>query len=191
MQSRLPLVLFVLLLVTFRLLGGLWPEQFPNFQPLSAVFFCAAAYFGGRFLWVPVLAWLVTLPLTNGLQGYGWDLDVLVALVGVGLTVGIGLAFRGHRTLLPMLGGAALCAVLGFVVMNTLSWLTLPDYPRTWAGFVQAQWTGAPHHTQPTWVFLRNPLLANLLFTGLFVLSQVRLGVGAEPLRAGPSAECR
>jgi hypothetical protein len=83
-----------------------------------------------------------------------------------------------------MLGGAALCAVLAFFAMNCLSWLTLPDYPKTLSGFMQAQWTGAPHHGQPTWVFLRNPLLANVLFTGLFVLGQRRMGVepALEPL---------
>lgn len=188
MQQRLPLLLFLLLLVGFRVLGAVWPELFPNFQPLTAVFFCAAAWFSGRLLWLPALAWLVTLPLTNGLQGYGWSLDVVVALVGIGLTVLVGRAFREHRGLGPMLAGAALCTLGAYVVMNTLSWLTLPDYPRTWAGFVQAQWTGAPHHALPTWIFLRNPLLANLLFTALFVLGQRRLAVpSGVPARRVPA----
>lgn len=184
MQQRAPLVLLIALLVIFRLFGALWPEAFPNFQPLTAVFFCAAAFFGWRMLWVPGLAWLVTLPLTNGMQGYGWSPAMLVALIGLGVTVIIGIQFRHRRALWPMLGGAALCAVLAFFAMNCLSWLTLPDYPKTLAGFVQAQWTGAPHHGQPTWVFLRNPLLANVLFTGLFVLGQRRMGArpALEPL---------
>ena len=190
MQQRLPLLLLLVLLVGFRLLGAIWPDQFPNFQPLSAVFFCAMAYFGWRALWVPAVAWVVTLPLTNGLQGFGWSAQVSVAMIGVALTVGIGWLFRNHRGLVPMLGGAVLCAVTGFFVMNVLSWLTLPDYPRTWAGFVQAQWTGAPHHALPTWVFLRNPLLANLLFTGLFVLGQMRLGAVVSALQTSRSVEC-
>ena len=181
MQQRAPLVLLILLLVVFRLLGALWPEAFPNFQPLTAVFFCAAVFFGWRMLWVPGVAWLVTLPLTNGMQGYGWSPSMLVAMLGLAVTVYVGFLFRRKRELLPMVGGAALCAVLAFFAMNCLSWLSLPDYPKTLAGFVQAQWTGAPHHGQPTWVFLRNPLLANVLFTGLFVLGQRRMGAETAP----------
>jgi hypothetical protein len=181
MQQRAPLVLLIVLLVVFRLLGAVSPEAFPNFQPLAAVFFCAAAFFGWRMLWVPAVAWILTLPVTNGMQGFGWSPSVLVALLGLVLAVWIGWGFRQKRALLPMLGGAALCAIIGFFAMNCLSWLTLPDYPKTFLGFVQAQWTGAPHHGQPTWVFLRNPLMANVLFTGLFVLGQRRMGVETAP----------
>lgn len=182
MQQRVPLVILLILLVGFRLLGALWPEAFPNFQPLYAVFFCATVFLGWRVLWVPAAAWLITLPLTNGMQGFGWSAEMLVAMTGLGLTVAVGWAFRDKRALLPLLGGAALCAILGFFAMNCLSWLTLPDYPKTFAGFVQAQWTGAPHHAQPTWIFLRNPLLANVLFTGLFVLGQYRFGIRTAPV---------
>jgi len=183
MQQRVPLVLLFVLLVGFRLLGALWPEAFPNFQLLTAVFFCTTVFLGWRALWVPAAAWLVTLPITNGMQGFGWSAEMLVAALGLGLTVGVGWFMRQQRGVLPLLGGAALCAVLSYFVLNTLSWWSLPDYPKNLAGFVQAQWTGAPHHTQPTWVFLRNPLLANVLFTALFMLGQRSLGFGREPQR--------
>jgi hypothetical protein len=182
MQQRVSLVILLILLVGFRLLGAIFPDQLPNFQPLTAVFFCAMVFMGGRFLWVPAAAWLITLPLTNGMQGFGWSAEMLVAMTGLGLTIGVGWVYREKRAMLPLLGGAALCAILSFFVMNCLSWLTLPDYPKTLAGFVQAQWTGAPHHALPTWVFLRNPLLANVLFTGLFVMGQYRFGAAAAPV---------
>jgi hypothetical protein len=182
MQQRVSLVLLLVLLVSFRLLGALWPDQLANFQPLTAVFFCTMVFLGWRALWVPALAWLVTLPLTNGLLGFGWSAQMGVALLGLVLTVGVGWLFRNQaRSLVPLLGGAALCAVLAYFVMNCFSWLTLPDYPKNLAGFVQAQWTGAPHHALPTWVFLRNPLLANVLFTGLFVMGQYRFGALSAP----------
>lgn len=182
MQQRVPLLLLVVLLAGFRLLGAMWPELFPNFQPLTAIFFCGAAFLGSRGLWVPAVAWALTLPLTNGMQGFGWSTGILMAAVGLGLTVAIGWRFRRQRALLPLLGGAALCAVVSYVVLNTWSWITLPDYPKTLLGFVQAQWTGAPHHALPTWVFLRNPLIANVLFTALFVLSQRRFGASTAPV---------
>lgn len=188
MQQRALLVFLVLLLIGFRVLGALWPAA-ANFQPMTAVFFCGMAFMGWRIMWVPVLAWFVTLPLTNGMQGFGWSAQMYVALTGLALTVGVGCFFRQQRGLLPLLGGAAACAILAFFVMNCFSWMSLPDYPKTLAGFVQAQWTGAAHHTQPTWIFLRNPLIANLLFTGLFVLGQQRLGAVSVPLRDTAPAE--
>jgi hypothetical protein len=181
MQQRAALVLLIVLLVVFRLMGALTPEAFPNFQPLAAVAFCAAAFFGWRMLWVPAVAWLLSLPLTNGMQGFGWSPAMLVALIGLGLAALIGLGFQQQRSFLALLGGAALCGVISYFTMNCLSWLTLPDYPRTFSGFVQAQWSGAPHHVVPTWIFLRNSLAGNLLFTGLFVLGQRRIGLRTAP----------
>ena len=59
---------------------------------------------------------------------------------------------------------------------NIGSWALLPQYPKTWAGFVQAQTVGVPGPFPAAWVFLKNALLANLLFTGLFLLGQRQWG---------------
>ncbi len=127
-----------------------------------------------------MLAWLLSYPLTNAIYGYGWDLQVSLSLVGFALVVWVGFSLRGKRAL-GLLGGSLGAGVLFYVVTNTGSWLILPDYPKSWLGFVQAQWTGAPHHVFDTWVFLRSALVANALFTSLFLLGQRQWTLGSEP----------
>lgn len=178
MKKVLPVALLVLLLVGFRVLGAMWPMAMPGFQPLAALFFCAAACLGARWLWVPALAWLLSYPLTNLILGYGIDWQILLALLGFAIALALGWRLRGSGAL-TILGGSAFAALAFYVVTNTGAWLLLPDYPKTWSGFLQAQWTGAPHHVLPTWVFLKNGLLANLLFTGLFLLALGR--TASEP----------
>ena len=69
-----------------------------------------------------------------------------------------------------------MAALAFYFLTNCISFVTLPNYPKTLEGFVQAQWTG-PVGYGPTWLFLRNALAANLAFTGLFL-------VAMRPLRA-------
>ena len=69
-----------------------------------------------------------------------------------------------------MLATTAAGALAFFFLTNTVAFLADPLYPKSWEGFVQAQWTGPVGAVLPTWVFLRNLLAANLLFTGLFLL---------------------
>jgi hypothetical protein len=69
------------------------------------------------------------------------------------------------------LSGSAAAALLFYFVTNTISFWGLPEfYERTWVGFYQAQWSG-PVGLGPTWVFLRNAVAANLLFTTFFLLA--------------------
>ncbi len=186
MKRVLPVVLLVLLLVGFRVLGAVWPLALPGFQPLAALFFCGAACLGPRWLWAPALAWLGSYPLTNLILGYGIDWQLLLAVGGFAMAVLIGWRMRGFG-ILALLGGSAVAALGFYLVTNTGAWLLLPDYPKSWSGFLQAQWTGAPHHVLPTWVFLRNGLLANLLFTALFLLALHR----REELPEGELAPAR
>ena len=180
MKRALPITLLVVLLVVFSLVGTKLQEVLPGAGPLPAVFFCVAACVGLRWLWIPMLAWLLSYPLTNIILGFGWDWQMLVTVGGFSLAVGLGFALRKHQRALPLLGGALGAAVLFYLFTNCVSWLLLPDYSKSWSGFVQALWTGAPHHAVATWVFLRNAALANLLFTGLFLLGQRQWGVEPE-----------
>lgn len=172
MKKGATLLFLVVLLVGFRIVAARWSGVLPGFEPLSAVFFCLAACLGLRWLWLPCLAWLLSYPLTNSLLGYLWDWQAAVVLGGFAVVAGLGWMFRGNRRALPLLAGSVAAAVVFYLLTNFASWLVLPDYPKTLGGLVQAQWTGAPHHLLPTWVFLKNAVLANLIFTGLFLLGQ-------------------
>ena len=68
------------------------------------------------------------------------------------------------------------------------AWLTDPLYAKTLEGLYQSVWTGPVIDGQPSalpsWVFLRNLTAANVLFTGLFLLAQVRLPKVSTPVLA-------
>ncbi len=178
MQRWIPAILMVLLLVGFRVLGSAMPETLPNFQPLPALLLCGVIFLKGTQRWlIPMLAWVVTDPLTSLLQHrpvLGWH-HLEIAL-GLAATVAIAQRVGRSPNWLNLLGGAALSALAFYFVTNTISFFVDPLYPKTLTGFVQAQWTGpnAPGYG-PTWLFLRNLLAANLLFSALFLLARMAL----------------
>lgn len=170
-RSLLPFLILSLVMIGFRYLGAKFPEALPNFNPLPALLLCSLVFLKGTQRWaVPLGLWLLTDPLVSLAQGYsviGWHHLSIVA--GLASVVFIALALKG-RGLGPLFLGTAGAALSFYFLTNCFSFLTLPLYPKTLEGFVQAQWTG-PVSLGPTWVFLRNLLAANLLFTALFVLS--------------------
>ena len=178
MNRVLPPVLLIALLVAFSLVAPRLQEGLPGFSPMPAMFYCVAACMGTRWLWLPLTAWLLSYALTNLTQGYGWNFQVTIALGivlgGLAVAVGIGCALRG-KNWMALVGGSVGAAVLFYVVTNTGSWLMLPDYPKTWAGLVQAQTVGLPG-LPPAWAFLKGLVSATALFTGLFLLGQRKWG---------------
>lgn len=173
MQRWLPTALMVLLLIGFRIQGSLMPGALPNFQPLPAMLLCGIIFLQGAQKWsIPLLAWLLTDPLTSLLQGHsitGWH--HLEILLGLGATTAIALWIRHYRSFASLLGGAAAAAISFYFLSNLVSFVVDPLYPKSLEGFIQSQWSG-PVGYGPTWVFLRNLLAANLLFTSLFVLAR-------------------
>jgi hypothetical protein len=55
-----------------------------------------------------------------------------------------------------------------YLVTNTVSWLTSVEYAKTTMGWWQALTTGLPGYA-PTWMFFRNSLVSDLVFTLLCV----------------------
>ena len=54
---------------------------------------------------------------------------------------------------------------------NVFSWLSEPGYVKNFAGLIQALTVGLPQYSAtPTWMFFRNSVVSDLLFTGVFVL---------------------
>src|SRR5690606_4764444 len=60
--------------------------------------------------------------------------------------------------------GTLLCGVLFYAIANTFSWAVLPGYAKTFAGWWQSQTTGLPEFSPPSWVFLRNSLVADTVW---------------------------
>jgi len=182
MNRYLPLVLIVALLIAFRVAGSLFPETLPNFQPLAAVFFCGALLAPGwRGLAIPLGVWAVTFPLGVGHTASPLEFATTLAAFAAIFFLGKALSKQGFVNLLI---GSALSAVAFHLITCGASWLTEPFYAKTLQGLWQSVWTGPVDSKIPSWVFLRNLTAANLLFTAIFLVAQMRLPKQATPVLA-------
>ena len=182
-KRHAPAILLVALLVCFSLVAPKLQGLLPGFSPLPAVFFCVAAYMGLRWMWLPAVAWFLSYLLSHQGQGISWDFHIVIIIAGFGLTAWVGMALRG-KGWVTILGGSAGSALLFYLATNTGSWIILPEYPKTWSGFLQSQTTGLPGYV-PAWAFLRGSLVASLVFTGLFILGQNQWGPSRAKLTHG------
>ena len=193
LSQRTSLLALILLLagVFFRVIRvDLAPETLPNFSPLMAAALCGAVFIPGWMgLVVPVVALLVSDAALN--LHYGapiistqllWTLPCYLMAVGLGWR----LRERGAR-LLPILGGTLAASVIFYLVTNTGSWLGLAAYPQNFAGWIQAMTTGLPGFP-PTWTFLRNNLIGDLLFAGFFVALENFLRAASQSSRFSESS---
>lgn len=173
MHRYLPLGLIVGLLIAFRVLGSLLPESQPNFQPLAALFFCGALLAPGwRGFAIPFGIWAITYPLGTGpVSSFPIFITTLLALAAT-FFLGKSLSTRGIPTLL--LGSLAAAGVF-HLITNGAAWLGDPMYEKSLTGLWQSVWTGPPGSALPSWLFLRNLAAANVLFTAIFAVAQLRL----------------
>lgn len=144
-----------------------------NVSPLPALWLMSLVCLSGRDRWLlPLAAWVISDPLLNMFYGQSlvvWDQWGLV--LGLLSTLLLIPWMKHSLSWTRALSGSALSALLFYLVTNTVSFMSLPEfYERSWAGFYQAQWSG-PEGLGPTWVFLRNAVGANLLFTTFFLLA--------------------
>lgn len=178
MQRYLPLVCFVILIVAFRWVGSVFSESFPNFQPLTALFFCGVMMAKGWRSWaIPALAWLATYPIPALIsKDYSYlALDVLLTTAAsFAVIYFIGKAMA-TRPMLHVLAGAVVSAMVFHLITNGAAWLGNPAYAKNLEGFVQSVWNGPVGSPIPSWVFLRNMVAANLLFTAIFLCTRFAL----------------
>lgn len=173
MKRYLPFVLIAGLLIAFRIVGSAFPESLPNFQPLAAVFFCGALLAPGwRGFAIPFGIWAVTFPLGVGHTSSPLDFASTCVALTVIYFLGKTLTRRGLPTLL--LGSAAAALVFHLITCGA-AWITDPLYAKTLEGFSQSVWSGPVTSKIPSWIFLRNLAAANVLFTAIFALAQLRL----------------
>jgi hypothetical protein len=89
-----------------------------------------------------------------------------LALVGV-----LGLALQNRASLKILLPASLLGSTIFYLITNAFAWVSDPGYTKNFGGLVQALTVGLPQYsTTPAWMFFRNSLLSDLLFTFLFVV---------------------
>jgi hypothetical protein len=141
-----------------------------NFSPLAAIALCGAIYFPRRAAVAgPLVALLVSdvaLNASYGVPLLGWRM--LPEYLALGISITMGLALRARPRALPIVGASLAGSIAFYLITNSADWLADPAYAKNAAGWLQALTTGVPGYP-PTWVFFRNSLASDLIFTVLFL----------------------
>ncbi|MDQ3313598.1 MAG: hypothetical protein M3505_03040 [Verrucomicrobiota bacterium] len=174
----IPALLLLLVAVAYRIAMGMFVQPdstwLSNFAPLAAIALCGAAYFPRPYKFtVPLIALLISDIVLN-IHYSASLLDPLIfgrylALAVVGC---LGLALQNRASLKTLLPASVASSIIFYVITNAFSWLSDPGYVKNLAGLLQALTTGLPTYSAtPSWMFFRNALASDLLFTSVFVLS--------------------
>ncbi len=183
----IPAFLLVLIAVAYRLMTGLMIHSgstwLSNFAPLAALALCSAAFFPARFKFtLPLVALFISDAILNYYYGAPLFSPLIACRYLTLIVIGfIGLALQDRASLKVMLPASILGSTIFYVVTCAFAWLSDPGYTRNFAGLVQSLTTGlTTYSATPSWMFFRNSLVSDLIFTAAFVLC-VHLGRTAEP----------
>ena len=171
-------VIFVAVFALSRM-PGLWPQ---NFSVVYGFMFCAGVFFPRNLVWwLPLIAIFAT---DIGLNFYYqqkypdenvWSAANLANLAfnyaAYAVLLLLGRGFKPQTSLVKLVGGGLLGAILLYVITNTASWFFNPfnnqEYAKTIAGWITALTKGTGGYPT-TLEFFRNTLLSGGLFTALF-----------------------
>ena len=189
----IPALLLVLSAVVYRVTTGLLIHSgaswLSNFAPLAAVALCSAAYFPKTYKFsVP----LVTLFISDAVINFRYgapllDPQILLRYFALALVGCIGVLVQNRASLKTLLPASIVGSTIFYTITNAFSWLSDPGYAKNLGGLIQALTVGLPQYSAtPSWMFFRNSLISDLLFTLFFVFS-MNFGRSAERSRAhGP-----
>jgi hypothetical protein len=173
----IPALLLVFSAVVYRVTTGLLIHSgaswLSNFTPLAAIALCSAAYFPNKYKFsVPLLTLFISDAIINFHYGAPLlDPQILVRYAALTLVGCVGLLLRNRASLKTLLPASILGSTLFYIVTNTFSWLGDPGYAKDFAGLIQSLTVGLPQYSStPTWMFFRNSLVSDLVFTCLFVI---------------------
>ena len=166
------------------------PEWLPNFSPMAALCLCGAACLPRRFaIALPFVALVGTDLVLNAHYNFPlFTVEFLGKTIAFVVVAALGWRLRGNArpaVILPAVLGSSL---FFYIATNTASWLYEPGYAKTAAGWLQALTIGLPGF-DPTWMFYRNTLAGDLLFTVIFLACMHRsrqpaVARSAEPVEA-------
>jgi hypothetical protein len=186
----IPAFLLIVVAVAYRIVTGFaitsGTAWLSNFAPMAAISLCAAAYFPSRYKFTVPLSALFISDIALNLHYNAPLFDPLIgcrylALIVVGL---IGLALSNRASWKTLLPASLAGSVLFYAITNAFAWLSDPGYVKSFSGLIQALTVGLPQYSAtPSWMFFRNSIVSDLLFTGLFIVC-FHLGRATEPARA-------
>jgi hypothetical protein len=173
----IPALLLVFSVVVYRVTTGLLIHSgtswLSNFAPLAAISLCSAAYLPNKYKFsVPLLTLFISDVIIN--LSYGapiFDSQILVRYVALAFVACTGLLLQNRASLKTLLPASIVGSTLFYLITNTFSWLSDPGYAKDLAGLIQSLTVGLPQYSAtPTWMFFRNSLVSDVIFTCLFVV---------------------
>ena len=189
----IPALLLIIAAILFRIVTCFFGDSHSigwlNFAPIAAIALCAAAYFPGKYKFtVPLMALLISDLVLNA--HYGFSLVspfVLSHYVGFAIVGCLGLLLQRRASWKTLLPASVAASLIFYVVTNSVSWIYDPGYAKNFAGFIQSLTVGLPQYSAtPSWMFFRNSIVSDLLFTLLFVIC-MNLGRSMERSRGRAS----
>jgi hypothetical protein len=173
----IPAIVLMLAAIGYRITTGLLITSgaawLSNFVPFAALALCGAVYFPGKLKFALPLGALF---LSDVILNYRYDASMLdphlfsryfaLALVSV-----LGFALQNRASLKVLLPASLIGSTIFYLVTNVVSWMSDPGYAKNFGGLIQALTVGLPQYSAtPAWMFFRNSLVSDLLFTFLFVV---------------------
>jgi hypothetical protein len=185
----IPALLLVFSAVAYRITTGLLIHSgaswLSNFAPLAAIALCCAAYFPPKLKFsVPLIALFISDAILNSYYGASLlDVHIVSRYLALTLVGCIGLLLQNRASLKRLLPASIFGSTIFYVITCVFSGLSDPGYSKNLSGLVQALTLGLPQYSAtPSWMFFRNSLVSDLLFTLLFVVC-MNLGRNTERSR--------
>ncbi len=139
-----------------------------NFAPALAIAFTGSLVMPRPFrFWAP-LAMVILADVARGEMLSHWSVGVKYVLLGAAAFWGASLV-KQQASVPGIQGRVLVCTILMQLMLNTVAWMGLPDYAKTFAGWMQANTTGVPGFI-PTWVFWLNALISDQLASLALIL---------------------
>jgi hypothetical protein len=185
----IPALLLIFSVVVYRVTTGLLIHSgaswLSNFAPLAAIALCSAAYFPNKYKFsVPLVTLFISDAVINFRYGVPlFDTQILLRYFALAAVGGLGVLLQHRAALKTLLPASIVGSTIFYTMTNAFSWLSDPGYAKNLEGFIQALTIGLPQYSAtPSWMFFRNSLISDLLFTLLFVIS-MSFGRSAERSR--------
>ena len=182
----IPALLLIFSAVAYRVTTGLLIHSgaswLSNFAPLAAIALCSAAYLPKKYKFsVPLITLFISDAVINFRYGAPLlDPQILVRYVALALVGCIGVLLQNRASLKTLFPASIVGSTIFYAITNAFSWLSDPGYVKNLGGLIQALTVGLPQYSAtPSWMFFRNSLVSDLLFTLLFVVC-MNLGRSTE-----------
>jgi uncharacterized protein DUF6580 len=173
----IPAFLLILVAAAYRIVTGLAISSgttwLSNFAPFTAIALCGAVYFPSRYKFsVPLIALLISdIVLNLHYDAPLFDPLIICRYCALGLIGWLGMIIIKRPSWKTLFPASLASSILFYFITNAFSWLSDPGYTKTFAGLFQALSIGLSEYSAtPTWMFFRNSVVSDLIFTGLFIL---------------------